>query len=426
MKITYLTHACLLIEINKIKIITDPWLVGPSWGGSLWHYPTHNYKPSNLPVPDIIFFSHGHDDHFHEETIKNFPKEWFVARIIAPKYNVSWWEGELKKKFKKTFFLDHNQIFQIDKSSQFQIFLNDRGDFDCSFKIKTKKNCVFFQTDNLMSEKEAKRISKIDKIDLAFVIPFLIGAFPGFYKWDSDTLVKLANEKTHKSLSYCCNIIKSLKAKYTVPYACDLGYLGDKFHINLIHRRNKKDLVKMIRKKKIKTKPKILFPGDTINLSGAINFNQKVKKEISDTDSLIRFSNEKNNEYKNYQLREKSIKKPHLNKLIKIFSKNLKRNIKNKSKFKFKTLINIKEGIRNKYLLLDFNKNLIKEISTIKPANLRLEIESTKIRNLLFQKYPMNFMTFHNGGYECERKVMNLSRNEKRYWSWIYNLDFFI
>ena len=71
MKITYLTHACLLIEINKLKIITDPWLVGPSWGGSLWHYPTHNYTPSNLPVPDIIFFSHGHDDHFHEETIRN-------------------------------------------------------------------------------------------------------------------------------------------------------------------------------------------------------------------------------------------------------------------------------------------------------------------------------------------------------------------
>ena len=84
---------------------------------------------------------------------------------------------------------------------------------------------------------------------------------------------------------------------------------------------------------------------------------------MSDSDSLIKFSNEKSNEYKNYQLRKKH-KKPHLNQLIKIFSKNLRRNIKNKSKFKFKTLINIKEGILNKYLLLDFNKNLIKETST--------------------------------------------------------------
>ena len=26
---------------------------------------------------------------------------------------------------------------------------------------------------------------------------------------------------------------------------------------------------------------------------------------------------------------------------------------------------------------------------------------------LLKQKYPMNFATFHNGGYTCERKIMN-------------------
>ena len=61
-----------------------------------------------------------------------------------------------------------------------------------------------------------------------------------------------------------------------------------------------------------------------------------------------------------------------------------------------------------------------------KDADLKIEIESIKIRNLLSQKYPMNFMTFHNGGYTCERKVMNLSSNEKKYWSWINNLDFFI
>ena len=62
-----------------------------------------------------------------------------------------------------------------------------------------------------MSEKEAHRISKIDKIDLAFVIPFLTGVFPGFYKWDTDTLIKLSKEKIQKSLNYCSKIVKNLK-----------------------------------------------------------------------------------------------------------------------------------------------------------------------------------------------------------------------
>ena len=36
----------------------------------------------------------------------------------------------------------------------------------------------------------------------------------------------------------------------------------------------------------------------------------------------------------------------------------------------------------------------------------------------------MNFLTFHNGGYTCERANMDLSEDEKKYWSWINNLSF--
>lgn len=39
MKITYITHACLLIEIQDMRILTDPWLVGSCWAGAHWHYP---------------------------------------------------------------------------------------------------------------------------------------------------------------------------------------------------------------------------------------------------------------------------------------------------------------------------------------------------------------------------------------------------
>ncbi len=427
MKITYLTHACLLVEVDKLKIITDPWLIGPSWGGSLWHYPTHNFSPQNLPKPDIIFFSHGHDDHYHEETISKFPKTWFNAKIVAPRYNVSWWEGELKKKFKNINFLDHNEQIYLKKDLRLQVFKNDNDDHDSSLKIKSKNKCLFLQTDNLMSEKEAKRISKIDPIDIAFVIPFLTGVFPGFYRWDSKTLIKLADEKISRSLNYCAKIVKCLNPKYVVPYACDVGYLGEKFHINLIHRHNKEDFVKIINKKKIKSKPMILNPGDNVVLSEKIKFDIKKRPSVSADETLIKFSNEKFEEYQKYNNKEKKLKKPSLNRLSKKFLNHLKRNIKNIEKFNYKTSINIKEGESNKEILLNFKNKTVKEIGNQnKRVDLKIEIESTKIRNLLKQKYPMNFATFHNGGYTCERKIMNLSINEKKYWSWINNLDFFI
>jgi UDP-MurNAc hydroxylase len=426
-KITYITHACLLIEINRIKILTDPWLTGPSWGGSLWHYPMHNYTPSNLPTPDIIFFSHGHDDHFHEETISNFPKNWFNSKILAPSYNVSWWEGEIKKKFKNTLFLKHNEILDFKNNIKFQMFLNNDGEFDASLKIKDSNNCIFLQTDNLLNKKEALRISKIDKIDIAFVIPFLSGVFPGFYKWDTDTLIKLSNEKIDRSLNYCSDIVKFLKPKFTIPYACDLGYLGDNFHINLIHRNNKHDLIKRLKKRKIKTRSEILNSGDSIYISkDKVKFKLKNNKH-NEFESLIRFSNEMSEKFQEYKIKEAKITNPNLNALTKIFVNNLKRNIKNIENFNFKVQIDINENDKKKSMLINFKTKSIKAKLKIKEkVDLKINIESTKIRNLLLTKYPMNFMTFHNGGYTCERKVLSLTNNEKKYWSWINNLDFFI
>ena len=125
-----------------------------------------------------------------------------------------------------------------------------------------------------MDKKEAERISKIDKINLVFVIPFLTGVYPGFYKWDSDTLIKLANEKIKKSLNYCSNIVKSLNPKYTVPYACDLGYLDELFPINLIHRNNKEELVEIL-KKKLKKTLRFLIILETIGSTAYLAMNLK-------------------------------------------------------------------------------------------------------------------------------------------------------
>ena len=42
--------------------------------------------------------------------------------------------------------------------------------------------------------------------------------------------------------------------------------------------------------------------------------------------------------------------------------------------------------------------------------------EFYKIANLVSGKYPMNFMTFHNGSIICERESSALSKNEKTFW----------
>lgn len=428
MKITYITHACLLIEIKGIKILTDPWLKGPCWGGSLWHYPTHNYTIKKIPKPDYIFFSHGHDDHFHEDTIKTFPKSWLSTKILVANFKEKWWAEAVNSKFSNVKYLDHNETYSLNHNTKLQLFINDRGEPDCSIRIFNKKNNIFFQTDNLMSFKEAKRIGKIQKIDMAFVIPFLTGVFPGFYKWDTETLISLGKQKLNQSLDYCFKMITNLKPKYVVPYACDLGYLGEKFHVNLIHTHNKKDLKEKLIKKKSKIKTIIMGSEDYLKINGSIKFSISHKDE-NEFEKLIRFANEIGPLQKKYLEEERKIKNPNLNSLVSIFKKNLDRNIKFADNFNFKTLISINEEDKNKKILIDFKKKKINQVITnynkYNP-NLIVNIESSKVRNLLSKKYPMNFLTFHNGGYTCERSTMKLTKNEQKYWNWINNLDFFI
>ena len=94
-----------------------------------------------------------------------------------------------------------------------------------------------------------------------------------------------------------------------MPYACDLGYLGDKFHVNLIHTHNKTDLKKKLKIKKSKIKTIIMSSGDNIKLNGTLKTNIKNPYK-SNYEDLIAFANEKGNQYKEYLIKEKNQKNP--------------------------------------------------------------------------------------------------------------------
>ena len=54
MKSTYITHASVLRDLDGFKILTDPWLIGPSWE-KLMVFSMHNLL-KKFTEPDIIYF----------------------------------------------------------------------------------------------------------------------------------------------------------------------------------------------------------------------------------------------------------------------------------------------------------------------------------------------------------------------------------
>lgn len=75
MKITYIGHASILIEVGGITILSDPWWRGPCFGAQWWIHPAPFLEGLKDVHVDYIYISHGHNDHFHPGTLKTFGRD---------------------------------------------------------------------------------------------------------------------------------------------------------------------------------------------------------------------------------------------------------------------------------------------------------------------------------------------------------------
>src|SRR5215470_1815376 len=70
MRITFVGHASILIEVNGLRILSDPWWNGPCFGAQWWPYPTPSLREIHEQSVDYVYVSHGHHDHFHPPTLR--------------------------------------------------------------------------------------------------------------------------------------------------------------------------------------------------------------------------------------------------------------------------------------------------------------------------------------------------------------------
>ena len=74
LKISVLSHACLLLEYEGTRILFDPWIYGTAYYGSWELFPNLNIDVRNLAV-DAIVITHPHPDHFHIQTLNEMQKD---------------------------------------------------------------------------------------------------------------------------------------------------------------------------------------------------------------------------------------------------------------------------------------------------------------------------------------------------------------
>jgi CMP-N-acetylneuraminate monooxygenase len=104
------SHASVEIIFNNYSILTDPWFFGTAFLDSWINYPESKVSLDTLN-PNIIYISHEHSDHLHEETLLNFKKDIKICYPDFPNRRI----GKILKKlgFNNLMPLKFGQTYEL-------------------------------------------------------------------------------------------------------------------------------------------------------------------------------------------------------------------------------------------------------------------------------------------------------------------------
>lgn len=243
--IRFLAHACLLFQCGDLKIISDPWLKGPCFSNGWWHKPAPSDDSlEQLFSADLIYISHNHPDHMHEETLNLILDQRPDVPIIVPSFKTKSTLVPLEHMgFTNVKPLAFNQIYQINEQCYVSILKS--GDFrdDSGLYISYGKKQALITVDS----------SALNHYHLPTNIDLLATSFAAgasghpwcFDHYDHDKKLNIAKNR-HKSVQLSIlKYIDACKPKTYLPYA---GYFSEDaprdHYIKTNNNKNTPDIIK--------------------------------------------------------------------------------------------------------------------------------------------------------------------------------------
>ena len=424
MKITTICHASVLVEVDGMRILTDPWIVGPTYANNHWIYPPSKILPEDIGKVDYIFMSHGHEDHLQKYTLDRLLPYNRDTKVIIPDYKIKWWEPAVRSfGLKNTILVEHDASLKLSDKTNISVFINDKGDMDASLLVSNNSDNVFIQTDNLMSYEEAERIGKKFDISLSYLIPTLTGPWPTFFDFDEITMKKLSIEKRDKAANYSFKIAKSLNTKNVIPFACDQFHYGEDYHINDLARGDKRNYIKLFDKED-QISAILMQTGDELELiDKKINVISQTKEIPSPMDQAA-WAIGMRKEFRKFEALEKKY-------LTEDYAEDLEYFITSVQKAQDTwdhNYFHVRWIFFDEIRFKEIERNTIfgekKQDDKSNNPNLIVEIPTYRIQNLVRGEYHMGFPTFNSGCMKVFRDNPYQVEEEKYFWDLIKNINY--
>lgn len=226
MIIHFLNHASIIIQVDNIKLLMDPWFSGSAFEGG-WGLRFNNQKALDLASTCThLWISHFHEDHFHLPTLKKLAE--INPNIIVlgnNSYNFQLDEAVKRAGFKNVIPLYERQPLEL--SEGFTVKRYPTTGIDNMLLIKTNKGTILNYNDCSLPPLSQKILKKqIGEIDILLTNfnhagKLLLYPYPN-------------NEVVRKKLIACFSTnYKIFNPSYVLPFASYHYYQAkESFHQN--------------------------------------------------------------------------------------------------------------------------------------------------------------------------------------------------
>jgi Beta-lactamase superfamily domain len=225
MKITFIGHAALLIEVDGLRILSDPWWQGPCFGNQWWLYPKPYLECLNGSPVDYIYISHGHPDHFHRGTLRRFPRK---TKVITSR------EGRLAPALQdmdlEVIQLDADEVHDLGNDVACRVMPTHGGDSLMIIKDRNEvcinANDALHAAPHSLQDKITARIKTLyPQIDYLFCAYGIASHFPNCYIIPGKDYVRTAEMRQRYFNRQWARITQLLEPRFAFPFAADVVLL---------------------------------------------------------------------------------------------------------------------------------------------------------------------------------------------------------
>ena len=271
MKVTYIGHACILMESAGTRILMDPWLTDPTYHGTWWHYPPLALGVRDLPKLDYLYVSHEHPDHFDPPTLRQLDKD---VHVVIPNFTRKRFRDRLQALgFRRITEVDFGRDVHCNGSGlTLRLIPPDRAWDDSAILVKDGTTTVLNVNDCHLDEATLERLGKEQQIDLAFLTFTGASQYPGCFEFPLASKIQRWQESRESHVEEFVNWARLLRTKRAVPAAGNFALLSpDQLFMNTTNYVNTpQDAVDRLRAEAPEIEGLQMNPGDVWTSDGTL------------------------------------------------------------------------------------------------------------------------------------------------------------